>query len=892
MNPSAQSGEQPRPVSEAAPALRLRWPYLGILGADLLVVAVVALSIWQGWANYRASASLQVENLSKVLENDIANLAGKIDLSLLGVVDEYTRQERAGGVNQTAFQDFLAHQALRLPWVLALRVVNAKGEHVYDSSGRADPSVNLANRPRFIKMRDNPQAGLLISSADKGRISGKWVVIMARRLSHPDGSFAGEVHASVETGMFIKLFSSLNMGAGSFFALRAPDMTVIARYPEAGATGISNITPLYQNIVASGVESALFEATSPIDGLSRLCSYRRIPGLGLHLSMGLAPQDFLAQWRRESVLMACGAVLFILATSLMAWRTRRAVTEHLRAEGQIKDNEIRLQGLANLLQHKAGTVREFLDQALDEALRLTRSKMGYIYYYDGQTRRFTLYAWSRAVAGLCRVSEAPVQYELDDTGLWGEAVRQAKPIIVNDYQGENPLKKGLPEGHVRLFRFLTVPVFNGESIVAVAGVANKDQEYGGADASHLSLLMEAAWKETERIRAEEALREAKIKAESAAMAKSQFLASMSHEIRTPLGGVLAMLQVLENGELDPEQRECVTMASQAGRNLLVILNDILDLSKIEAGRMEIFEEPFCLKDLAESVWAMFTPQAREKGLNLSCQVHPELPVTVLGDAPRLRQILFNLLGNAVKFTPAGSVALEVYPHHGPHPGRGRESARLCFRVSDTGIGIPAAKLNAVFEPFIQADGALSRGYQGTGLGLAMVKRLVELMGGTVDLCSTEGQGTTATFAVPLKPAQAAAPPAEATRPDTPGPARILLVEDDRINQLATRRLLEKRGQTVLCAANGREALDILTAQDVDVVLMDIQMPVMDGLEALGRIRAGEAGEGKKGLPVVALTAHTMKGDEEALLKAGFTSHLAKPLDIAQLMATLVDLIKP
>ena len=417
-------------------------------------------------------------------------------------------------------------------------------------------------------------------------------------------------------------------------------------------------------------------------------------------------------------------------------------------------------------------------------------------------------------------------------------------------------------GQERVFDMVVAPIRDNDRILGALGV-NMDI--------------------TEHKRTEEALFLAKCSAEAANKTKSEFLANMSHEIRTPLGGVLAMLQFLESEELSPQQRECVSMAVQAGHNLMNILNDILDLSKIEAGRMEVFEEVYAPRELMASVRAMFAHQARQKGLDLSCLVAQAVPEALLGDVVRLRQILFNLLGNAIKFTPTGRVSMELYPD--------QSQTRLCFKVSDTGIGIAPDKLQAVFEPFIQADGTLRRGYQGTGLGLSIVKRLADLMHGSIELTSPPEKGTVALFTVPLRPATPTSPDMPRDHA-LPGPfkAHILLVEDDNLSQIAAKRLLEKRSQSVICAGNGREALDILTRREVDVVLMDVQMPVMDGIETLGRIRAGEAGEANKAVFIVALTAHAMRGDEETLLKAGFDGYLAKPLDVNRFMAMLEEFL--
>ena len=355
---------------------------------------------------------------------------------------------------------------------------------------------------------------------------------------------------------------------------------------------------------------------------------------------------------------------------------------------------------------------------------------------------------------------------------------------------------------------------------------------------------------------------------------------MSHEIRTPLNGVLGLLQVLEHDQLKPAQRELVVLAAQSGRNLLTILNDILDLSKIEAGKFELFETAYSIRDLVSTIQAIFAPQAAQKELYVDCRVDESLPDILLGDDIRLRQVLFNLLGNAVKFTDTGGITLTVDPDP-----LGRT---LRFTVADTGIGIAPDQLARIFEPFTQADGSFTRRYGGTGLGLGLAERMAKLMGGSISLSSTPGQGTTVAIEVPLVQAdQAPLPEArKSPSPACPFQARILLVEDEQINLFGTSRILERQKQVVFTARNGKEALEVLAREDIDAVLMDMQMPVMDGMEATSRIRAGQAGESKRDVPIIALTAHAMKGDQETYLAAGCNDYLAKPVDIAQLMSAI------
>jgi two-component system, cell cycle sensor histidine kinase and response regulator CckA len=387
---------------------------------------------------------------------------------------------------------------------------------------------------------------------------------------------------------------------------------------------------------------------------------------------------------------------------------------------------------------------------------------------------------------------------------------------------------------------------------------------------------------TQRKQAEQELVHAKDASEAANRTKSEFLANMSHEIRTPLNGVLGMLQVLQATPLSEDQSECLDVALNSGRSLIAVIGDILDLSRIESGKTEIREEAFDIGGLINSIQGAFMNEAARKGLVIAYHLDPALPQMVTGDSVRLRQILFNLVGNAIKFTEQGEVKVRVYPEN----TKGNSDCfDLCLDVSDTGIGIETDRLEPIFEPFTQADGSLTRKYGGTGLGLSIVKRLVELMGGTVEIKSQAGVGTTVGFRVPAKASAEEQPVAEKTSPTVASSVelKILLAEDDSSNQFVAKRMLEKQGHEVTCVATGREALVLLERETFDVILMDVQMPEMDGTEATKEIRKDER---FRGLPIVALTAHAMAGDRERFLESGMDGYLSKPIDMEELKAVL------
>ncbi len=396
---------------------------------------------------------------------------------------------------------------------------------------------------------------------------------------------------------------------------------------------------------------------------------------------------------------------------------------------------------------------------------------------------------------------------------------------------------------------------------------------------------------TERKTAEEVLRRANAALERASRAKSAFLATMSHEIRTPLNGVIGLTSLLQATPLSPQQSEYVSALHASGEGLLGLISDILDFSKIEAGQLSLEVRTFDPRRLVGEVVGLFTAQARAKGLGLNAQVDPLVPALLAGDAGRLRQVLLNLVGNALKFTAQGEVEIAMSLVE-----ESAEGALVRVAVRDTGIGIAPEAQAAMFEPFTQADASTTRRYGGTGLGLAIARRLVEAMGGQIGVESAPGQGSTFWLTLRLarngaaEDVNPAAPPARAM-PGRRG--RVLVAEDNAINRLVVVGLLQSLGCEVETVEDGRQAAEAVGRGHYDLVLMDLHMPELDGFAATAAIRRREGADGQgRHTPIVALTADALAGDAEKSRAAGMDDHLAKPLTRERLAAVLERWVTP
>jgi signal transduction histidine kinase/ActR/RegA family two-component response regulator len=822
----------------------LLWILLGGMLHIAGIVGGTAIMIDSFRERAIANSKLNLENTTLLLGQHFdqnfedlvdahARLAKRLAIAGIASDDEYKSR-----LSTTAVHELLAGEISDTFDTDDIFLYDSDGKIINTSRQGPLPSISAANREYFQSLKYNLASADTVAEPVTSSTTGKPVIVIARRLTNVKGDFLGVMARRVDGSQFEKFLDTLVLGKHATISVVSSRGELMAEFPRVeDIADRVHWGPVFQEAVASRHGPATARVLSPFDGTDGLASARLMRHFPVVVIASITIDAALADWREQTrllIVVACLVTAVIAAVFLLigwqAARERRASEQRLA---------IGKQRLDTALNNMSQGICLF---GADKRLVISNRRFREIYRLDqGQDRPGTAY------------------HDILGYGL----KKGGKPDHVLDFAAEiNAARSD--------YTFRT----SDGRVIAIRRALTPD---GGWVSTHDDI--------TERERATEALKIAKDAAEAASRVKSDFLAVMSHEIRTPMAGMMGMIDLLAATELDGEQQDLANIAHESARNLLTVVNNILDFSKLEAGQLEPESIPFSIRHSIDAVALLLAPKARDQGLQLKTTIDEEVPTYLSGDPSRLGQILLNLVGNAIKFTEQGAVEIAV-----SHGLMGDGLIALRIEIIDSGAGIAPEVQASLFTPFMQADSSVSRKYGGSGLGLAICKLLCQTMGGEIGVESEVGRGSRFWFTLQCRAADAPPQIASASLAPAIDPAaasfNILVADDNAIIRRLISKLLERQGYRPDLVCNGQEAVAAVRERRYDLVLMDMQMPEMDGISATRAIRA-LAGPARE-VPIIALTANALVGQRESCLAAGMNDFLTKPIQPELLYAAILQ----
>ncbi len=804
-----------------------------------LVVAASAAAAWLNWQGERnaiGETEVRVERFVSGAEAALNRTLIEIDLLL---ADKSYLLTTDGRFERSVAEEKLRGVVKRNLEYRDMAVIDADGG-VLAAAREQTERLGMPLPAQFVERTLRQATPMLaISSPVRNLAASELALYFARPIELEPGRrvlVVAEVPLSIVTTI---LAQSVQI-PGLVVTLERDDGELLASVPASHAQLGKRLAAA---LPAAALTGAPAHAAGRLDGSPSIVSARPSLYRSLRISAGIAESAALADWRLNQTLILSAAAAFVMMLIAAGCATHWQLGRLARARLEVSQ------------------AKDIMDRALASMADgfLLCDADDHVVAWNA--RYLEIFPWLRSVIGV------GVSFEV----LVGRA---AQSLSLGDGDpAQRRAWRDLRMAQHRSGRGVFEHVLEDGTVIHVI-------ERRTPDGGMVSVMRDITLAERELARAKAA-------AEAANQAKSLFLAAMSHEIRTPLNGVLGMNSLLLKTELTDKQRDYARTIRSSGKALLTLINDILDLSRVEAGRLELVIADFDPRRLVEEVAASVATRAQEKGLGFGVQFQGGLPAVLQGDEGRLRQVLFNLIGNAVKFTEHGSVSVEV-----AYRWLDDERVELTAAVHDTGIGIPEEALPTLFERFVQADSSIARRYGGSGLGLAISQGLVQLMGGRIDVETEVGRGSRFRVTVALQRGRAERLAVPDTRSDAAGDMveclRILVAEDNAVNQMVISAMLEQLGHNCELACDGLEVVAMVQASTYDLVLMDIQMPNLDGLAATHRIRALEGSAAE--IPIIALTANAMVEDREAYIEAGMDDHVPKPVEARELARAIARVL--